>query len=87
MNQQIIDRLRALEVENKSRRLQNGSRQEKDYVMVQREDSPPPYSSGVTQPMGHDVSVSQTESWQHELLREPKNQLALCAFTNNVSNT
>ena len=38
-------------------------------------------------PMSHDVSIGQTSAWQDDLLRDPKNQLALRAFTaNNTTN-
>lgn len=35
--------------------------------------------------MSHDVSINTAEQWQNELLRDPKNQLALSAFTSNAA--
>ncbi|KAL9055939.1 MAG: hypothetical protein Q9162_003235 [Coniocarpon cinnabarinum] len=53
LNQQIIDRLRAMELE-KLRRQRGGRVNENEYVMVPREDLPPPPYANVVQPMGHD---------------------------------
>jgi len=66
---EVEARLRALKIRQTSN--------EKEYVMSE-ESAPPPYGS-----MSRDVSINAAEQWQQELLSEPKNKLAMLAFSSN----
>lgn len=89
LNQQIIERLRLLDLENRRRKNPDAlSSCEKGYVVVEADEhheSPPPkYSSSSS--ASHDLSISEVQHWSHSLLQDPKNRLAVRAFTANPAN-
>ncbi|KAF2138409.1 uncharacterized protein K452DRAFT_290553 [Aplosporella prunicola CBS 121167] len=69
----LVERLRALEMKHEAKIV------DKDYVYL-GEDPPPSYT-----PYQQDVSVAELEQWATELLQDPKNRLAVSAFTTNAA--
>lgn len=72
MAEKLMERIRALDIEEADTR-----EPEKDFVYV-GEDEPPRYM-----PRSTTVSIRTAEQWERELLKDPKNQLALSALTSN----
>lgn len=74
VHEQLLERLRALDLKNRQALAEMS---EKDYVVIDKK-------AAMSQRRAtHDISISSTQQWEKELLADPKNRLALAAFTNN----
>jgi len=74
----VIDRLRALEIKDQA---------DSDYVHVGEKDVARPAKKSFKAPWTN-LSVSDVEHWEHELLQDPKNRLVhlivLCTCAMNL---
>lgn len=68
---QLVDRLRALELEKNTIEKSEG---------LAQDSAPPAYAE-----LSRDVSINTAEQWEKELLSDSKNRLAMAAFTSNAA--